>query len=801
MQVDRPRRPGGRPHRPQSTQADRTADIVINLVGRLVPRPCPRRRGALGRRRVGAPARPGGLHDRRPPLGGGRRAPRDSGGFAPVSVRPSFSARCRTRSSSGSSSRPPRRPPSSPRGRGGRRRQRATRSCRGGHHLALGSGQSRRCPSRSGRHEPPDRPASPAGASDPALLRRAGPQLPARGARAHLDGRRCRPRDHRPHRAGILPRGRGRRPAAVPQQPRPRRRVRGARVPRPGRIHRAAGEVLEGISTDLDADSPTLVLHFARAGDGPRTWRYAQMAGELARRSYANADAADHFETALETSTRVPDVTDHDRAELWSRVGELRELAGMFEASLDAYRRAARLLRDDPVARAEVLDRQATVHTRTGELRTAMRVVGRARRVLDGADGAGSGTSSASTVSPRGSASSRSAWGTRKRGRRRLGRGPRDRRPRQPRAGPDLPRHGRAAHGRPRPRRAPPRGARDLHRGGLSAARGDRAREPRHARLLRGALDRGGGVVLDPREAAIEVGKDFGAAETAVDLAELLINQAGSTRRIVCSRMPCASCARRARSRSWPRARSSWRGSTSCGATTRRGGARGRRGRAAARPGQDDDGARGLPRAGRRDDPRGPARARADDDRRGGARGEHRGGLHCPASACSARGRCWPSVGSPRRRSSSRPAFSRPARPSCPTTRRCCSACSAGCGGTRATTTAASGPGTTPRRCWRRWVRERSSTHLATPASPSSPSCASPRHRRCRRCRWPTCSCRRSCPSRPRSGRRTARPRRAVGRTDEVARLSNQLGSQASGMKKRRVAVEVYPDGRHGVAL
>ena len=42
-------------------------------------------------------------------------------------------------------------------------------------------------------------------------------------------------------------------------------------------------------------------------------------------------------------------VTDADRARLWTFVGELRELAGMFEASVDAYRRAARLLRDDPV--------------------------------------------------------------------------------------------------------------------------------------------------------------------------------------------------------------------------------------------------------------------------------------------------------------------------------------------------------------------------------------------------------------------------------------------------------------------
>ena len=292
------------------------------------------------------------------------------------------------------------------------------------------------------------------------------------------------------------------------------------------RIHRAAGEVLEGISTDLDADSPTLVLHFARAGDAPRTWRYAQMAGDLARRSYANADAAGHFETALETSTKVPDVTDHDRAELWSRVGELRELAGMFEASLEAYRRAARLLRDDPVARAEVLDRQATVHTRTGELRTAMRVVGRARRILDGADGAGG-----ATIVRLDSLTARI-------------------RVEQERLGDAKAWAEKAAAG-----------AREIgDRGSLVLAlifldtvelrMGVPGLGERHLEALEICIEEGWRPLEETvrgnlgtlayyagrwteaaewystaREAAIEVGKDFGAAETAVNLAELLINQ------------------------------------------------------------------------------------------------------------------------------------------------------------------------------------------------------------------------------------------------------------------------------------
>ena len=150
------------------------------------------------------------------------------------------------------------------------------------------------------------------------------------------------------------------------------------------RVHGAAGEVLERLSTDLDTDSPALVLHFARAGDAQRTWDYAQRAGRLAAASYANADAADHLETALEVSRRVPGVSDDERAALWARVGDLRELAGMFTESVEAYRAAARLTRDDPVATAEVLSRQAAAHLRTGAFTTTLRVVTRARRLIEG---------------------------------------------------------------------------------------------------------------------------------------------------------------------------------------------------------------------------------------------------------------------------------------------------------------------------------------------------------------------------------------------------------------------------------
>ncbi len=292
------------------------------------------------------------------------------------------------------------------------------------------------------------------------------------------------------------------------------------------RLHQTAGEVLERLSTDLEADAPTLALHFERSGDAPRTWRYAQLAGALARRSFANADAADHYQTALDASRRLPEVTDRDRAELWSLIGELRELAGMFEESLEAYRRAGRLLRTDPPALAQVLDRRATVHTRIGELTTAMRVVGQARRALADADGQARATlvrldnlaarvrteqerlGDALKLGERAAAGARAAGD-------RLG----------------LVRALMLLDSVEIRMGVPGLGARHLEALEVCAEEGWRPLEE----TVRGNL----GTIAyyagrwteaaewyaTARQAALDVGKDFGAAETGVNLAELLINQ------------------------------------------------------------------------------------------------------------------------------------------------------------------------------------------------------------------------------------------------------------------------------------
>ena len=51
-------------------------------------------------------------------------------------------------------------------------------------------------------------------------------------------------------------------------------------------LHAAVGEALErDLGTDVDADPAVLSLHFSRAGDHDRAWRYALLGAERAARA------------------------------------------------------------------------------------------------------------------------------------------------------------------------------------------------------------------------------------------------------------------------------------------------------------------------------------------------------------------------------------------------------------------------------------------------------------------------------------------------------------------------------------
>jgi class 3 adenylate cyclase/tetratricopeptide (TPR) repeat protein len=153
-----------------------------------------------------------------------------------------------------------------------------------------------------------------------------------------------------------------------------------------GRLHLVAGEMIEELAEDPNTEADNLALHFSIAGDFERTWRYARIAGDRARRAYANPEAARLYEIALDAARRLPAIDTSEKVQVWTKLGEVREWAGMFDAALDAFRHASRLVGDDALARAGLLLYRAHARERAGAFSMALRELTTARRLIKDLD-------------------------------------------------------------------------------------------------------------------------------------------------------------------------------------------------------------------------------------------------------------------------------------------------------------------------------------------------------------------------------------------------------------------------------
>ena len=156
------------------------------------------------------------------------------------------------------------------------------------------------------------------------------------------------------------------------------------------RLHQEAGEAIETLSDGGDADSAMLSLHFSKAGDAERTYRHASAAAQRADRSNVASEAAVHYERAIEAAKRIDEVGDDDVRRLLTGLGDALQQAGLFDAALDAYRRAARIVGDDAVGRAEIHLRRAQVREVSGAYSLALAETSRGRKLaatVDGPDG------------------------------------------------------------------------------------------------------------------------------------------------------------------------------------------------------------------------------------------------------------------------------------------------------------------------------------------------------------------------------------------------------------------------------
>lgn len=138
-------------------------------------------------------------------------------------------------------------------------------------------------------------------------------------------------------------------------------------------LHLRAGEALEATAgDDTDSRANILALHFSLGGDYQRTWRYALVAGNRARDEYANVEAMEQYERAVEAGKRLDTVDDKALSLVWTSLGSVREAAGLYDEALDAYRRASRLVSSDPIALADLREKRARARDRSGKYRLAL---------------------------------------------------------------------------------------------------------------------------------------------------------------------------------------------------------------------------------------------------------------------------------------------------------------------------------------------------------------------------------------------------------------------------------------------
>ena len=123
-----------------------------------------------------------------------------------------------------------------------------------------------------------------------------------------------------------------------------------------------------------------LALHFSRARDDARTWRYGLLAGDRARTKYANTEAAAFYRLALKAAGNVDGLEPDEVARVWVALADVCLRAGLLSEAGAALAQARRLVPKDAPEQPELLLKEGHVREVSGRYSEALRWFARARR-------------------------------------------------------------------------------------------------------------------------------------------------------------------------------------------------------------------------------------------------------------------------------------------------------------------------------------------------------------------------------------------------------------------------------------
>jgi class 3 adenylate cyclase/tetratricopeptide (TPR) repeat protein len=145
-------------------------------------------------------------------------------------------------------------------------------------------------------------------------------------------------------------------------------------------LHARVAEVLE----ERDPEGVELLsLHSHRGERWPGTWRHSVAAGRRAQAKWANLEAAEFYQRALEAVKQVPDVDPRDIAQVWESLGDCLQLAGRFEAAAEAYDGARRLLPKNSIEVVELIEKEGALQEGMGNYDEAIRRYNRGLKTTD----------------------------------------------------------------------------------------------------------------------------------------------------------------------------------------------------------------------------------------------------------------------------------------------------------------------------------------------------------------------------------------------------------------------------------
>jgi tetratricopeptide (TPR) repeat protein len=149
---------------------------------------------------------------------------------------------------------------------------------------------------------------------------------------------------------------------------------------------KAAQKLEEDVGTEVEEFAGVLSLHYARAGDHERAWGFAMSAADRAASFYANIEAAELYQRALDAGKRSKVAFDELLRAAESRAQVLYK-AGLYTDAARAFEDARRYCPDNPVARARLMLWRSQVEENIGRVPLALRWASMGRRELRAAEG------------------------------------------------------------------------------------------------------------------------------------------------------------------------------------------------------------------------------------------------------------------------------------------------------------------------------------------------------------------------------------------------------------------------------